>query len=105
MGDLDQRLRPLANGFAVQIGNAIFSHHIADQPARRHHARTRVQRGHDAGNVPSFSRRGKSDDRLAALGVGRAAQEVHLPADAAVEVVADRIRADLSGQIDLQAPS
>ena len=30
------------------------------------------------------------------------AQEIDLPADAAVELVADRIGADLSGQIDLQ---
>ena len=42
------------------------------------------------------------DDGLAALGTRCAAQKIHLPANAAVELVADRIRADLPGKIDLQ---
>ena len=42
------------------------------------------------------------DDRLAARRAGGAAIEVHLPADAGVEQRAERIRADLAGEVDLQ---
>ena len=31
MRDVDQRLRPLPDGLAVQIGDAVFGHHVADQ--------------------------------------------------------------------------
>ena len=52
--------------------------------------------------VPLFRGRRNRDDRLAAFGARRAAQEIHLPADAAVELVADGVGADLPGEIDLQ---
>ena len=52
--------------------------------------------------VPPFAVGGQRDDRLAAFGARCAAQEVHLPADAAIELRADRVGANLPGQIDLQ---
>ena len=48
MSDLDQSLGPFADGFAVQIGDAIFGDDIADQAARSHDARAGTEHGHDA---------------------------------------------------------
>ena len=44
---------------------------------------------------------GQRDDGLAAVGERRAADEVHLPADARVEPLADRVGADLAGEVHL----
>src|SRR5579862_6448136 len=82
--------------------NSEFSYHVPHQPARRDYACTRVQHGNNSRDLLILRRRGKRDDRLAALGIGSSAQEIHLSADSAVELVADRIRANLSGEIDLQ---
>ena len=52
--------------------------------------------------VPLGRGRRERDDRLAALRQRRAADEVHLPADARVDPVADRVGADLPGEVDLE---
>ena len=53
---------------------------------------------------PDAGARGQGDDGLAALRERRAADEVHLPADAGVLQVADRVGADLPGEVHLEAP-
>jgi hypothetical protein len=51
--------------------------------------------------VPSLAVEGRAMIALPPRS-GRAAVEVHLPADAGVELAAERVGADLSGQVDLQ---
>ena len=61
-----------------------------------------LQRGDDARHRAVRGRRRQRDDRLAARRERRAADEVHLPADAGVDAVADRVGADLAGEVDLE---
>ena len=58
-----------------------------------------------ARRVPSLAVEGSAMIGLPLLGQRRAADEVHLAADAAVEPAADRVGADLAGEIDLDARS
>src|ERR1035441_4967246 len=47
--------------------------------------------------------RGDRNDRFATLRARRSANEVHLPANPAVELVSDGVRANLASQVDLQS--
>ena len=61
MGDGDQRHGSLAHRLAVQVGHAVFGHHVMDVAARRHDAGPQLNEGHDAAANP-------------VLGLGRAGQ-------------------------------
>ena len=101
MRDLDQRFGSLANRLAVQVGDSILGHDVADQAARGDHAGSGIERGHDPRNLSLLRSRRNRDDRLATLGPRCSAKEIDLPADAAIKLVANRIGTDLPGQIDL----
>src|ERR1700690_4241835 len=70
--------------------------------ARCYYSRSGFSRGSNSGNAFAFGGGGQGDDGDSALRAGGAANEIHLASDAAVGQVADRIGADLAGQIHLQ---
>ena len=47
VGHIDQGLRPLTNGFAIQVGNAVFGDHKADMVTAGNHASTLLEHGCD----------------------------------------------------------
>src|SRR5579871_2790599 len=92
MRDLDQRLGALADGLAMQKRDAEFGDDVADKAARCDHSRPRVEHGYDSRNCSILGRRRHRDDGLAAFGTRGAPQEIHLPTNAAVKLIANRIR-------------
>ena len=66
-----------------------------------HHPGTLLDRGHDSGRRPARSRRRQGDDRAALAGKRRTTNEVHLAADPGIHPMADAVRHDLAGQVDL----
>src|SRR5215469_11290158 len=85
MGDLDQGFGALANGAAMQVRDAEFGYYVVDRSSRSDHARAGIEHRHDAGNGAALCGCRHRDNRLAALTTGRAANEVHLSSNAAVE--------------------
>ena len=71
-----------------------------DVGARDGDALARRQRRAHARLRPVVAGRREADDRLAALGARRAAQELALRGDAAVELAPELVDADLAGQVD-----
>ena len=57
---------------------------------------------HDARDGAALGRGRQGDDGLAAARLGRAAVEIHLPADAGEKFRADGIGADLAGEVNFQ---
>ena len=102
VGDGDQRQRPFLHALAVQVGDAVLGDDVVHVAARGDHAGAGREARHDARDRAVLGRRGQGDDRLAARRAGRAAVEVDLPADAGVESRAERVGADLAGEVDLQ---
>ncbi len=102
MRDRDQRHGPLAHVDPVQVDRPILGNHPMYVAARGDHAGPVVEPRHNPRDRPARPGRGHGHDRLAAATARRAADEVHLPADAAVEPEPDRVGADLPGQVDLQ---
>ena len=100
MRDRDQRLAAFAQRHAVEVHRAEFRHDPVHMPARGHHTGARLQRRHDARH--GAVRRGgrQRDDGPAAAREGRAADEIHLPADAGKNPVPDAVGAHLAGEID-----
>src|SRR5689334_11220724 len=102
MGYVDERPRALADGFPIQIGDAVFCDDIMDVAARRRDAGRGRERRDDARQGSVLCGRRERDDRLSPLAPRGAADEIELPAEAAVEIAPDRIGADLPGEIDLE---
>jgi hypothetical protein len=88
--------------FPVQIRYSISSHDVADQTAGSHDSSTGIEHGHHAGNRSVPRGRRDRNNWFATLRPRSPAEKIHLPADTAVELAADRVGADLSSQIDLQ---
>ena len=99
MRDVNQRDGAFADGLSVKRRNAVFGHNVMNVGARSHHPRAGLEPGDDSGDRTVFRRGGKGDDRFSVFRARRAANEIHLPAEAAVKLSADGIRANLAGQI------
>jgi hypothetical protein len=88
---------------AVQVDGAVLRDDPVHVAARRDDAGARALSScDDARDLAAVGGRGERDDRLAAARERRAADEVHLAADARVDAVADRVGAHLTGEVDLQ---
>ena len=92
---------PLAQGLAVEIDGTVFGHDPVHVATGRHHARGGLQHRDDP-RLARARHRGEGDDGLAPLGERRAADEVHLAADARVLPVPDGVGADLAGEVHLE---
>src|SRR5271166_7078964 len=101
MGDPDESLGPLPDGLSVQVRDAKFGDDVVYVGAPGQHARAMGQARHDAGYGSLFGRRGQRNNRLAPFRACRSADEIELSAEAAVEPRANRLRADLSGEVNL----
>src|ERR1035437_307263 len=99
VGYLDERFDTLAQGLAVQVGDAVLGDDVVDVAARGDHAGAGLELRNDARDrtVPGGGRQG--DNRQPTLGAGGAAQKIPLPADAAVGSAAHGVRADLPGEV------
>src|SRR5581483_6044171 len=74
-----------------------------NQSTRCDYARARAQHGSDARDRSVLRGRRNRNNCFAAFGTRSAAQEVDLPANSAVELVADGIRAYLAREVHLQS--
>ncbi|OPZ59249.1 MAG: hypothetical protein BWY87_01098 [Deltaproteobacteria bacterium ADurb.Bin510] len=83
----------------MHVGRAVLGHHVVDVAAGDHHARAALQVRHDSRLLAVIGHGRQHHDRLAAPAHGRAAHEIDLAADAAVETEAQRIRTDLAGEV------
>jgi hypothetical protein len=101
VGDVDELLGALADGAAVEGGDAVFGDDVVDVVAGGDDAGAFVEHGDDAADGVVFGGGEEGDDGQAVFGAGGAADEVELAADAAVEAGTDGVGADLAGQIDL----
>ncbi len=59
-GDVDERLHPLADRLAVQIGHAVLGDDVVDVVAGRDHARALLQHRHDAADGAVLGRAGSA---------------------------------------------
>ena len=101
VGDLYQLQCPFADTFTAQRGYTPFGDHVVHVAARGHHTAAFGDEGDDLGLGAVFRGRRQGDDGFAALAHGRAADEIDLTADAAVEAITKRIGDDLPGQVHL----
>ena len=88
MGDVDQVQHAFPDALAVEVGDAVFGHDIVDVAPRRHDARAFGQTRYDSGYLIVPGCGGHGNDRFSPSAACGAANEVDLPADAAVEPVA-----------------
>ena len=102
MGDLDKRLGPFANRFAMQVRHTVLGDDISNQSAGGNDARTRIEHGNDAGDRSALGGRRDGDDGFTALGARGSPQKIYLSADAAVELISNGVRTDLAGEINLE---
>ncbi len=86
----------------MQVDHAVLGDDVVHVAARGHDACTRLEHGHDARDLTARRGGGQGDDGLTALGKRRAADEVHLAADARVDLVAYGVRAHLTAEVDLE---
>jgi hypothetical protein len=100
--DADEGVGALAQGLAVQVDRAVLGHDPVDVSAARHDTGAELQGGRDARDRALRRRGGQRQNGLAPLRERRAMDEVHLSADARVDPVADGVRADLTGEVDLE---
>ena len=98
--DLDQCHGPLAHGFAEQVGNPELGHHIVHIRSCQRDPFTCEKGRPDAGLFAVVRRRSQANDRLAPARCGGAAVKVGLSGDAAIELAAELVGADLARQID-----
>ena len=96
MSDLDERLGALAYGAPMQIGHTVFRDNVMHIPASGQHAGAMSQAGHDSRDGFALGGRRQCDDRLAVLGARRAADEVQLSAESAVETWPNGLGANLA---------
>ena len=102
MGNADQRHGSFLHALAVQIGHAVFGDHVMHVAARGDDAGAGAEPRDDARDRAILGRGRQRDDGFAVVRPRRAAVEVHLAADAGEELRAQRVGADLAGQIHLQ---
>src|SRR5215469_1331106 len=86
----------------MQVGYAIFGDHVANQPSRCNYARTGAENRNDSRDPATLCCGRNGDNRFPSLGSRRAAKKIDLSADTTVKLIADRIRANLSSEINLQ---
>jgi hypothetical protein len=101
MGDANERLRPFPHTPPVQHGHAELRHDVMHIGPGRHDTGAGPELRDDSRHRAVPRGRRQSDDRPPALRIGRPPDEIHLPAEPAVDLRADRIGADLAGEIDL----
>ena len=99
---MDKVHDPFSDTLAVQVGYAVFSNDVVDVTSCRDHASPFGQVWHNPGDLTLFSSGRHCNYCLAPPAARRAADKINLAADAAVELIAQRIGADLTGQINLQ---
>jgi hypothetical protein len=102
MGDRDQRDRPFLHALAVEVGDAVLGHHVVHVATGCADAAAGAQARDDARDAAFLGGGVEGDDRLAVRGARRAAVEVDLPADARVELAAQRVGGHLPGEVDLE---
>src|SRR6478609_747862 len=100
MCNLDQCCRAFADGFSPKLGDAILSDYVVHVAATGHDASAAFQRADDAALAALCGSGGQGNDRFTAGAAGGAADEINLPADAREEAPTDRVRGDLSREID-----
>lgn len=96
MGQADQSIRPSAQGQTMQIRRPIFCYHPMNVAPGGDHASSGGQLPDDAGKGATFRGRWKGKDGLAASGLRRAPQKVHLAANAGKNPVPYGIGTNLS---------
>ena len=101
MSDGDERFGSLPQALPVEIGDAVLGHHVVNVGPAGYDSRACVEHGRDARNCSVFRGGLEGDDRLAAFRAGCAANEIDLPAEAAVGPRADGVGAHLAGEIHL----
>src|SRR5215210_4451472 len=104
MSDIDQLPGALPDGFAIQVGNAMFRHNITDMVAARHDARPKLEHGCDTRDGRAIAERRcawQGDDRYAAFRARGAIDKIKLAAHAAIEFGPDAVGTDLTGEVDL----
>src|SRR5690606_5463646 len=100
MGEPDERTRALAESLAVEIDDAVLGGDEVHVRARGDDAGARGELGDDA-PAAALGARWQRDDGAPAGGERGAADEVHLTADTGDHARADRVGADLAGEVDL----
>lgn len=88
MRNRNERNGALLDALTVQVGHAVFGHHVMNIATRGDHPGAGLQAATNARDGSVFGRGGQGDDRFAAVRTGRAPVEVDLAADAGVEAVA-----------------
>ena len=76
MGDADEGLGTLADGFAIEVGDAVFGDDVADVVAGGDDAGALFEHGDDAADAVVLGGAGEGDDGHAALGAGSAVNEI-----------------------------
>jgi hypothetical protein len=102
VGDADQGQRPLAHRFPPQVGDPVLGHHVADVAAAGDHRRAFGEDGLDPAHRSPTGEGGEDDQRSTQPAPRRAAHEVHLPADAGIELAIERVRRHLAGEVHRQ---
>src|SRR5712671_6901063 len=100
VSDLDQSQGALAHGFAEQVGDPELGHHIVHFRSCHRDAFACEKSRPDAGLFAVVRRRSEADDRLTLARSSGAAVKVGLSGDAAIELAAELVGADLARQID-----
>src|SRR6266702_2758316 len=102
VGNRDQGKCAFAQSLAMQVSDAAVGHHVMHIGTRGNDSGTRLEDRHDAGDVAMHGCRLQSNDGHAAFGACGSANEVQLPAEAAVWACSEGIGADLSGEVYLE---
>ena len=87
MGDLDECLSALPDIAAVEVSNAVFGDDVVHITPSGQHARAQGKPRYDARDRFVLGGRWKRNDGLAIFGPRRSANEIELPAKAAIELV------------------
>lgn len=97
---LDEHHGALAHRLAEQVADAVLGDHVVHVGARHRGALAGQQLRADARDLAVVGGRGQADDRLAAGRARRAAQELGLRREPAVELAGELVGAGLAGEID-----
>lgn len=100
MGNVDDGARSLAQGLAVEIGNSVLRHDVADVRTRRHNASSLTEESDNLA-LSLLRRGGHGDDGLSALRSRSSVNEVDLSAEAGEDLGSDGVAHDLTRNIDL----
>ena len=103
MGDGDECLDPVGDGFHEDIRNPVLGDDVHGVRPRRGHHGSGCEVQHDAGHeraVLVLAGCRQANERLAALRCERATDEVSLSAGGAVHAMADGLGCDLAREVD-----